>query len=62
MSLKPINLECPMKISTILPSHIIHEQISESSQKVHQLFKYEPCFGEISTNENNGVSSQTEEI
>jgi hypothetical protein len=45
----------------VLPSCIVLEQIFESSRKVHQLFKCEPCFGEIIIDENSGVLSQAEE-
>jgi hypothetical protein len=44
----------------VLPSWIVLEQIPESSQKVHQPFKCKPCFGEITNDENNDVSSQAE--
>jgi hypothetical protein len=45
----------------VLPSRIVLQPICESSRKVHQLFKCEPCFGEITTDENVDVSSQAEE-
>jgi hypothetical protein len=45
----------------VLPLRIVLQPIPESSRKVHQLFKCEPCFGEITTDENIDVSSQAEE-
>jgi hypothetical protein len=60
--LQNLNVDEDLLHKRLLPSRIILEQIPESSQKVHQLFKSKHCFGEIITDENNDVSSQAEEI
>jgi hypothetical protein len=44
----------------VLPAWMVLEQIPESSWKMHQLFKCEPYFGEITTYKNSDVSSQAE--
>jgi hypothetical protein len=57
-----LNVDEDLLHKRVLPLRVVLEQIPESSWKVHQLFKYEPCFGEITTDDNSDVISQAEEM